>query len=39
MVERLVERTGETLRAQRSMYKSVEQLVLLCDSEIWVVTR
>ena len=38
MLARVLERTGETVRARGAMYKSVAQSVLLYGSKIWVVT-
>ena len=38
MIERVLAKTGETVRARAMMYKAVDQLVLLYDSENWVVT-
>ena len=38
MVERALENTGATVRAQVAMYKEVSQLVLLYGRDIWVVT-
>ena len=38
MVERVLERTGETVRARGAMYKAVAQSVLLYGSKSWVVT-
>ena len=38
MIERVLAKTGETVWARAMMYKAVDQLVLLYDSENWVVT-
>ena len=38
MLARVIERTGATVWSQGSMYKAVEQSVLLYFSEGWLVT-
>ena len=38
MIERVLERTGATVRSRGDNYKAVAQSVLLYGSEIWVVT-
>ena len=37
MIERVLERTGATVRSRGENYKAVAQSVLLYGSEIWVV--
>ena len=38
MNARVLDNTGETMRAQEMVYKAVTQSVLLYCSEIWLVT-
>ena len=38
MLAKVMESTGANLRARGAMYKAVAQLVLLYNSESWVVT-
>ena len=38
MNARVLDNTGETMRAQEMVYKAVTQSVLLYRSEIWLVT-
>ena len=38
MIERILERTGATVRSRGAMYKAVAQSVLLYGSKRWVLT-